>query len=303
VIIDRTHRWWAISSAVILVAAALLYIPYASSQAPKGGSWPGLAYGSAGFAMMLGAGLLGARKKVPVWRLGRAHTWMRSHVWLGLMSLPIILFHAGFAVGGGLTSVLMCLLVVVVGSGLLGTWLQHRVPARMLRDLPMETIYDQIDHVRAQLLTEADGLVADACGKLELEILTPGASPGGAARAAAHATAAALATIDRIDADESAPLREFYMGAVRPFVKRPQRAHPLADRAHATMQFATVRGLVPARFHGVVEDLEHICEEQRQLMQQSSMHTLLHGWLLVHVPLSLALLVLAVVHIVMALRY
>jgi hypothetical protein len=173
----------------------------------------------------------------------------------------------------------------------------------MLRDLPMETIYDQIAHVRAQLLTEADGVVADACGKLGLETVTPGASGGGADRAAAHASSAALATTDRLAAEESAPLREFYMRVVRPFVQRPRHTHPLADRVNAATQFATVRVLVPATFHGVVEDLANICEEERQLMQQSSMHKSLHGWLLVHVPLALALLVLAVVHIVVALRY
>ena len=37
---------------------------------------------------MIFAGLLAARKKVPVWRLGRAQDWMRGHLWLGLLSLP-----------------------------------------------------------------------------------------------------------------------------------------------------------------------------------------------------------------------
>ena len=33
----------------------------------------------------------------------------------------------------------------------------------------METIYEQIEHVRTQLLEEADTVVAEACGKLEFE--------------------------------------------------------------------------------------------------------------------------------------
>ncbi|MCA1651405.1 MAG: hypothetical protein LC753_14385, partial [Acidobacteria bacterium] len=96
-LIDRTHRSWAVASAAILVASTVLYVPYATrAEAPSGGSWLGLAYGVAGFAMMVFAGLLAARKKVPVWRLGRAQTWMRGHLWLGLLSLPLIVFHAGF---------------------------------------------------------------------------------------------------------------------------------------------------------------------------------------------------------------
>jgi hypothetical protein len=49
--------------------------------------------------------------------------------------------------------------------------------------------------------------------------------------------------------------------------------------------------------------LEAICEERRELAQQKRLHHWLHGWLLVHVPLSLALLLLSAAHAVLALRY
>jgi hypothetical protein len=52
-----------------------------------------------------------------------------------------------------------------------------------------------------------------------------------------------------------------------------------------------------------VDDLENICEEKRQLDQQSRLHRILHGWLLVHIPLSYALLLLGAVHAVMALKF
>ena len=53
---------------------------------------------------------------------------MRGHLWLGLLSFPLILFHAGFPFGGPLTSVLMWLFVFVFASGLLGAALQHFMP-------------------------------------------------------------------------------------------------------------------------------------------------------------------------------
>ena len=272
---------------------------------PSGGTTPGLLFGIAGFGMMVYAGLLGVRKKVRVWRVGRAQAWMRGHLWLGTLSFPVILFHAGLTFGGGLTLVLMWLFVVVVVSGLLGAYLQHTMPRRLLREVPMETIFEQIEHVRTQLLEEADTVVADACGKLEFETLTPGAwaaarlQPVGVAGPAK----AALATTDRIEAEESAPLRTFYMRDMRPFVEGPSTSHPLADRAHSALMFEKVRALVPGAFHSSIADLENICEEERQLIQQTHLHAVLHMWQLVHVPLSIALLVLAVVHIVVALRY
>ena len=305
-LIDQTHRRWMVTAIAITVAAAVLYVPYARrGEPPSGGSWPGLAYGIAGFALMVYAGLLGVRKKVPVWRLGRAQTWMRGHLWLGLVSFPLIVLHAGLTLGNGLTLVLMLLFVVVTVSGVGGAWLQHTLPRRMLRELPMETIYEQIDHVRAQLLVEADTIVAGACGKLEVETVVPAARARGAVGTTGEAQAAAtvLATIDRIDAEESAPLREFYRHDMRPFVERPRVAHPLADGRTAAARFEKVRALVPASFHAAIADLENICEEERQFRRQSRLHLMLHGWQLVHVPLSIALLVLAAVHIVMALRY
>ena len=55
--------------------------------------------------------------------------------------------------------------------------------------------------------------------------------------------------------------------------------------------------------HPVLKDLENICEEEHQLSGQIRIYRWLHAWLLVHVPLSIALLVLGAVHAVMALRY
>jgi len=60
---------------------------------------------------------------------------------------------------------------------------------------------------------------------------------------------------------------------------------------------------LPAAAHGALRDLEDICDEARQLVLQERLHRWLHGWLLVHIPISLALVILGVVHAVVALRY
>src|SRR6185295_1390150 len=121
--IDRPHRPWAIASAGMLALSITIYVPYAlnAPQGLRGGSAIGLLFGILGFAFMLFAAALGARKRVPVWRLGRAQTWMRGHLWLGLLSLPLILLHGGFHFGGALTSTLMALLIFVVASGVFGS--------------------------------------------------------------------------------------------------------------------------------------------------------------------------------------
>src|SRR5271157_2226836 len=144
---DATQRGWAWLSLVIFAVSLCVYALYAMNApaGPRGGSTMGLAFGTVGFAFMIFAALLGARKRVPTWRLGRAQAWMRGHLWLGMLSLPLILFHGGFHFGGTLTRVLMWLLTT---------------------DVPLETIYDEIGNVRRSLREEADRAVAALCGSL-----------------------------------------------------------------------------------------------------------------------------------------
>jgi len=64
-----------------------------------------------------------------------------------------------------------------------------------------------------------------------------------------------------------------------------------------------LRTLLPPAYYEVVDDLESICEEERQITRQAKLHKWLHAWLLMHLPLSFALLLLGVIHAVMALAY
>jgi len=292
--IDSTHKKWLVASLLILVAATVVYIPYAASSltGPSGASALGLTFGIAGFACMIFAGLLGARKKVPVWRVGRAQAWMRGHLWLGLLSLPLILFHGGFRFGGPLTMVLMILLILVVVSGVFGAVLQHYLPSVITTEVPLETIFEQIERVRGQLLAEADEFVASAAAL---------GNPLAAAGARAAVATEELAAISEADV---VPLRSFYAHQMRPFLEKPNaRGQALADSTKARNSFEGLRTLLRPELHGIVEDLQEICEEERQLRKQARLHHLLHGWLMLHIPLSLALLLLGAAHAYMALRY
>src|SRR6202521_6180123 len=289
--IDHTHGNWAVASLLLFGGSILLYGVYrAPSEGPMGGTTMGLLFGSLGFAFMIFAALLGARKKVPVWRVGRAQTWMRGHLWLGLLSLPLIVFHSGIRYGHGLSAVLMTLLIVVVASGVFGAALQHYMPRVMTREITMETLYEEIEHVRAQLLEEAEELFAQAT-----------AEP--AKSAEAGVAGSTVASVE-VRTDETAPLRSFFEQELKPFLENPgTRGHALADEGQSRSAFAQLRTLVPPALHTTLEDLESICEEERQLSLQARLHLWLHGWLLLHIPISLALILLGAVHAVMALRY
>jgi hypothetical protein len=317
--IDQTQRGWAMASLVILAVSAMVYVFFAG-QAPRGatgGSPLGLLFGSIGFGFMIFAALLGARKRVPVWRIGRAQAWMRGHLWLGMLSLPLILFHGGFHFGGLLTEILMWLLIITVASGIFGATLQHYLPTIMTRDVPLETIYDEIGHVHSLLREEADRGMEAICGPLGFTktstedslraggfaAMRPIVPAGG--RTESGTAVAAAAEVIVLSEEESAPLRRFYLQEMRPFLEDPKkRGQRLADAEKASAAFAGLRTLLPApAADALLDDLMEICDETRQLVRQERLHHWLHNWLLVHIPLSLALILLGAIHAVVALRY
>jgi len=324
--VDTTQRGWAWLSLGILTVSGIVYALYAinAPAGPRGGSAVGLAFGIVGFASMIFAALLGARNRVPTWRLGRAQAWMRGHLWLGLLSLPLILFHGGFHFGGTLTRVLMWLLMITVASGLFGAALQHYVPRMMTSDVPLETIYGEIENVRRSLREEADRAVEALCGSLgfvkrdaaeemhaggftALRPIAASAVPlrtSAAVSAGASAAVAAAPEVVLLNLEQGAPLARFYMQEMRVFLEEPlRRGQRLGDAEKAKSAFAALQTVLPAAAQDTLKELEEICDEARQLLRQERLHRWLHGWLLVHIPLSLALILLGAVHAVVALRY
>jgi hypothetical protein len=100
-------------------------------------------------------------------------------------------------------------------------------------------------------------------------------------------------------------LQQFYEQQVRPFLEEKyQRSSPLANPFQASVVFARLRALPGlADSQEQLDQLETFCNERRLLAEQERLHHWLHGWLLLHVPLSVVLLVLGVAHIVSALYY
>jgi hypothetical protein len=304
VIIERSHRTWFIGSMLVLVLGGLLYVFYSlrSVGGGSGGSVPGLIYGSVGFAMMIFAGLLGARKRVRIWRLGRATWWMRGHLWIGFLSFPFILFHGGFQLGNGtLSRILMVLFLIVFVSGILGAVLQHFMPKMMTERIPMETVYDQIDRVINQLVVEAAQLVSEIKAVVEQEIerqeeMEERSPISGNGKNPESATVP--------DERVSAKINSFFETQMKPYLtSRRSQKYSLANPVQAAAAFRQLKVLVPEAIWSKFEDLENICAEKHELERQRYMHKWLHGWLLFHVPASYALILLGVVHAFVALRY
>ena len=284
-ILDKTHRPWIIFSALALTVSSVCYWMYASSadNGPSGGSWQGMLFGVLGSLLMVIAGLLALRKKVPRWRIGSAQAWLRAHIWLGLLSVPLILFHAGFRWGGLLEQVLLGVFALVIASGIVGLVFQHYLPSVMKVSTPNEAMFEQIPAVCDSLRRAAERHVVAVCGSLFETPREPETDPG---------------------VSETQVLREFYVTAVRPFLSAESNdTSPLSSPARASAIFAQVRQALPKPMHATLSELDSLCSERRQLVAQVRLHRWLHLWLYVHLPLSLSLLVLGVIHAVVSSYY
>jgi hypothetical protein len=333
---------------------------------------------------MLFAGLMGFRKKLRTWPLGKATFWMNGHIWLGLLSVPLVFYHSAFELGSGLALLLMILFALSILTGLYGLALQQYLPRIMLARLNNETIYELIPDQVESYRRQADALIESVCGpvdkglerKTHLEV-TEGPDKGAVIvfpvtlregfvvgrsedlpLESQDTTLAPQHFIIEKDGDghqvrslvpegerqinplsvgevvvETAPLADrtllragqrvfkfqyappvgsatllnFYKDKVRPFFEQDPDSTAL-NRFKTEQDVINCfdhnrKLLAPGTFHRVCDELAEICEDRRRLFIQRRLHRWLHGWLIVHVPISIALIVLTLFHAVVSLYY
>lgn len=173
-IVNRAHVPWLIFVVLATVIASWLYVgnfhpqrlpaalrlPPALVQRPSdhhsvGGTPLGLIFGTIALSIFIFAALLGVRKKLVLWRVGTVQRWLRAHIWLTLLTIPLVILHSGFRLGGPMTALLIVLYIIVMVSGVYGLVLQHHMPRIMMERLPAESVYEQIPHIRSQLVAAA----------------------------------------------------------------------------------------------------------------------------------------------------
>ena len=175
----RINNWrhvpWIVFVLLATIAACVLYagnfypasmpswlrLPRSLIQTPTehhtvGGTPLGLWFGSISLAIFIFAILLSLRKKIPLWRVGTVQRWLRAHIWLTILTIPLVILHSGFRLGGPMTTFLMVLYAIVMVSGFYGLFLQHVMPRLMKERLPAETVFEQIPHIRSQLAVAAE---------------------------------------------------------------------------------------------------------------------------------------------------
>lgn len=355
-IVDAGHLRWIVGTCLAGVACFAVYavLDRSTPGGVTGGTTPGLWFGVIGTALMLFCGLLAAHRKFPAWWwIGSRKAWLKAHIWLGFLSVVVILCHSGFRLGGLLAVLLWVVLGAIVLSGIVGLMLQQSLPGFLARQVPGEVSYEQIPHYCGVLRGRAD----DICDALK-HVAPPSddatqrfyeaydheirgffrspaprsrvfsdepsisvwferigealrLGPPGESEATIGLIEDLRPTLDPAKLKELAPrLDKLKSNVERLFDTVDTDGLPAAAQA-AFAELKVLAGGAPEVVSAVASQLastwmfaiESMVIERDRLRTQERIHRWLHGWLLLHVPLSAALAVLAIAHIVMSLYY
>jgi hypothetical protein len=303
VLIQKTHRGWLVFFILAVVAgyAAYWYDAHNGRAAlfgHSGGSAIGLTLGIVAATLLIFAALRPVRRWIPA--AGSPGVWARAHFWLGALVLPLAWFHGGFHHGGALTSASMWLLYLVFASGLLAAMLRYFVTSG--NDEPIEEAVKR-------LAAEAEDAVIP-CGPIEggdvelwraervRQLQSRVELTGGA-----HPREEVMAELAAAPVARSEPLRELYSLSVKPYLENPGGEGVLADSVKSGQVMRRYRHLLPEELHPRVERLGRICEDYRTLRLREKIQRRVDAWMIAHVPLTVALVIVVVVHGVYALRY
>jgi hypothetical protein len=292
-VFNRSHVPWIIFVVLATMAAFWIYlgnfqpellpgafrVPSSLLQNPSdhrsiGGTPFGLVLGTISLGIFVFAALLGVRKKLPFLPVGNVQRWLRGHIWLTLLTIPLILLHSGFRLGGPMTTTLMVLYAIVMVSGIYGLILQHKLPTMMKGSLAAEIVFEQIPNVRAQLCAAAENLQRS---------LKQQATSGSAVVA--------------VDVSQEEVLAGFIEQRLIPYLRaRRGEKYRLGQAREADEIFRHLKLRVDEMYRPRVDDMRRWCDERRLTDTQLRMQHWLQGWLFVHVPLSFLLLLMTVWH-------
>ena len=302
----KLHGRWLLATVVAALAAIGWTIVAAirSGRWPGGGSLSGLVLGSLAGAIFLFELALVAKKTKPFrtarWLLS-AQTWMKAHIWLGLLTVPLVILHSGGRLGGTLTTLFVLVFAVVIASGIWGLALQNLLPRLLLEAAPAETVYSQIQARRPTICR--GGTAAGDCrlrrrrrqsGRALSAATLVGCSwRSGAANCRRRGMSVRRYAGRRIRPANvraivaSPPIQNALERDITPFLESGKaEGTPLGSRQRNEWYFEDLRLRVEPELRTLVDQLEELCERRRQLNVQRRLHFWLHNWLWLHLPLS-----------------
>ncbi len=256
-----------------MVLAAISYLANSILADINPGNIWGLTFGSIALALFVGAAYYGVRRRTMKLssrlKLGSAFNWLQFHLYGGTLFVVFTLLHTGFSTPNGLLNWSLWLLSLWVGiTGLLGVALQRWLPRTLSSGLQVEVIYERIPELIETLRTRADALVS--------------ASP------------------------ES--VRRFYRRELEKRLLAPNRSvRFFADLSGGTRavkrELKHLERQLSSEQSEIVAELREIYQTKVELDAHWTLQFALRLWLITHLPPSIVLFALVIVHLFVVYYY
>ena len=261
--------WRRIFVALLLIAGGTYF--YYGRGFQHGGSRIGLVYGTIGFFLCYLLAYFGIRKRSYRSRFGTLEQWLQSHIYLGVLAMIILLLHTGGRFNDKIAVATLVLVGIVVASGILGAILYVTVP-RLLTEVESELTVDEISEQMNQL---AKQMARIASGRSE-----------------------PFQRIYKQLIDEGRP---GWLAGWRLLFSR------MRNKKGVSSDWAPLLRLVPKEEEAELRQMLVVSRQRKELLLrllfQQRYKNVLESWLYVHVPFTVALLVLAIVHVVAVFYY
>lgn len=281
--------WWAIA---LTVGSLLLYSTQGNLQPPNGGTWQGYVLGTIGALLIVWLVFLGVRKRSYSSNLGTVQGWTSAHVYLGSVLLVVATLHSAGQLGWNVHSLAYVLMCLVIFSGFYGIYTYI--------NFPQEITANRSGSSTARLFAELFSL--DKRGR-ELGAKGP-EDINVAVRSAIERTAIGGGIYAQLlGKDQSRFIRPSGSGdssAGKPVSNRDQQPviDLIAERLPKTNKIAETELLQAL--------LEIFCRRQavlRGISRDIRLRGQIRVWLLIHIPISIALIFALAIHIVTTFIY
>jgi hypothetical protein len=210
--------------------------------------------------------LYNLRKKLPFLPLGSSAAWLQWHLYAGIGSAGLFAMHAGLTWPNGvLESSLAIVYLLTFGSGLVGLYLTRVIPRQLAR-VGDEVIYERIPAFRRQVALEFNKTVLGA-----------------------------------VAASGATTLADFYTTRLYDFIQRPRGTSYLfwptsALRRALMREMQDVRRYLSDHEQAACERMFALVRRKDDLDFHEARQKLLKLWLFVHIGLTYALVLLAILH-------
>jgi hypothetical protein len=215
---------------------------------------------------MIFLALFNVRKRLSMLVLGNASTWLTLHVVIGVFALAVYWLHTRTIWPGGMyEKALAILFYLTVLSGIVGYVIQRFYP-RLMTQTGIEVIFERIPLYISELRQEAEALVLECCDKTRVDTLG-----------------------------------RHYLESYQWFFSRPRFTFNHIVGSQRSRQWLKHQDEVVRRYlnedeRKYLDDLSRLARQKERIDLHYTLQGAMKRWLLVHIPLAAALMVLSFWH-------